>query len=127
MQTEPTSLNLPRMRMMVMNGQRIIQKLNGEKWEVVKVAKAQSLKPGFYNLFQARPPTKTEEYEGVILHSDARNIFQHHKGGIVVHTVVDFDKVPEIGSLVNIKYDAGMRAVLTVPKLGQKQSRAIAH
>ena len=113
MTKEDPSLKLHHTRLVVMNGQRILQTDRTGDWTVEKVAKAQGLKPGFYNLSQGRPPTKSEAYEGLILHADNHNVWQQTRSGIVVHQTVDFDKVPEIAAQVKIGYDDKYRAVVT--------------
>jgi hypothetical protein len=58
-------------RMIVMNGQRIVESEQAEeKWQIAKVDKAHGIKPGIYNLYTSSQAVKTTEYAGVILHTD---------------------------------------------------------
>lgn len=48
-------------RILVLNGQRLIEQLENDEWKTIKVAKAEELTGGVYNIFTARDgDTKTE-------------------------------------------------------------------
>ena len=102
-------------RLVVMNGQRIVQKtLPGtESFEAATndvMGKANGLKPGVYNLYSSLPADKQQSYSGQILHADKESVFQKTGVNIIKHSRSDFDKVPEIGSVISISYNAQGRA-----------------
>jgi hypothetical protein len=51
-------------RLLVMNGQRIVQSEQGGAWTIEKVDKAGAIKPGIYNLHTALPADKSQRYVG---------------------------------------------------------------
>ncbi|VTU46101.1 hypothetical protein SRS16P2_00484 (plasmid) [Variovorax sp. SRS16] len=107
-----------------MNGQRILQALKGTTWAVEKVSRAQNVKPGFYNLHEAKAASKAEAHEGTIIHSDEAKVYQSVGRAVVFHARADFSKLPEIGANLVISYDDQSRAVVTPALRGLKQSRS---
>lgn len=92
-------------RIVVMNGQRLSQEATAPgKWEVVKVDKAGSIKPGLYNLATAKPPMEGKQYSGAIVHTDREAVYQHSQSGLIKHDAQKFSKLPEIGTLKGIEY-----------------------
>jgi len=113
-------------RVLVMNGQRIIQdETTPGQWKNAHVDKAHALKPGIYNLYLAKPADKSTASEGVVVHADKRAVYQQVGKQYVMHDRANFDKVPEIGSAKSISYDPQGRAVVagTSPKLSRGISR----
>ncbi len=95
-------------RLLVMNGQRLVQTEQAGQWATDKVEKAGAVKPGIYNIHLALEADKSKTYEGPVLHSDRDYVYQQiGKSSFVKHTLADFDKVPEIGSNSSIKYSEG--------------------
>lgn len=105
-------------RLLVMNGQRIIQHEQGTQWHNDKVEKAGTLKPGIYNIYLATQADKAKSYDGVILHADKSSVFQQVGKSYVKHERKDFDKIPEIGSNINIRYEQE-RAIASVSAVKQ--------
>ncbi|WP_262965426.1 KfrB domain-containing protein [Methylobacter psychrophilus] len=100
-------------RMIVMNGQRIVESEQAEeKWQIAKVDKAHGIKPGIYNLYKSSQAVKTTEYAGVILHTDKRTIYQQVGKNIVKHESLDFNKVPEVGQVKGISYNLQGKAAM---------------
>jgi hypothetical protein len=97
-------------RLLVMNGQRIVQHEQEGQWQNDKVDRAGILKPGIYNLYLASQADKSKTHDGVVLYADKESIFQQVGKSYVKHARPDFDKMPEIGSNSSIKYEEG-RAV----------------
>lgn len=112
-------------RLLVMNGQRIVQSEQGGAWANQKVDKAGELKPGIYNLYMAQRADKSQRHEGVIVHADSNSVFQQVGKQFVMHSRSDFDKVPDIGSAKSISYDAQGKANVGVEavKLSRGRSR----
>ena len=112
-------------RLLVMNGQCIVQNEQGGAWTNHKVSKAGELKPGIYNLYLAQPADKTQRYDGVIVYADSNNVSQQVGKNFVMHSRADFDKVPEIGSARRISYDAQGKANVSAEavKLSRGRSR----
>lgn len=112
-------------RLLVMNGQRIVQSEQGGAWTNQKVDKAGELKPGIYNLYTSQPADKSQRHEGVIVHADSNSVFQQVGKQFVMHSRSDFDKVPDIGSAKSISYDAQGKANVSAEavKLSRGRSR----
>ncbi len=112
-------------RLLVMNGQRIVQSEQGGAWTNQKVDKAGELKPGIYNLYMAQQADKPQRQEGVIVHADSSSVFQQVGKQFVMHSRSDFDKVPDIGSAKSISYDAQGKANVSAEavKLSRGRSR----
>ena len=109
-------------RLLVMNGQRIVQHEQEGQWQNDKVDKAGIVKPGIYNLYLASQADKSKTHDGVVVYADKESVFQQVGKSYVKHARSDFDKVPEIGSNSSIKYEEG-RAVTSV--LSVQLSRAM--
>lgn len=112
-------------RLLVMNGQRIVQTEQGGAWTSQKVDKAGALKPGIYNLFVAQKADMSQRHDGMIVHIDNNCIFQQIGRNFVMHDCSAFDKVPEIGRVKSIIYDAQGKAVVSAEtiKLSRGRSR----
>jgi len=92
-------------RLLVMNGQRLVQSEQDGQWNTDKVEKAGTIKPGIYNIHLSAQADKANTYDGVILYADKNNVYQQIGKNFVKHDRTAFDKVPEIGSNSSIKYD----------------------
>ncbi|EHW7386092.1 conjugal transfer protein TraO [Escherichia coli] len=112
-------------RLLVMNGQRIVQTESSGAWTNQKVDKAGTLKPGIYNIHTAQKADKSQSHDGTIVHADSNNIYQQVGKNFVMHARSDFDKVPEIGSAKSISYDAQGKANVSAEsvKLSRGRSR----
>lgn len=102
-------------RLVVMNGQRIVQKtLPGtESFEAATndvMGKANGLKPGVYNLYSSLQADKQQSYSGQLIHADKESVYQKAGMNIIKHNREDFDKVPEIGSVLSVSYNAQGKA-----------------
>lgn len=95
-------------RLLVMNGQRLVQIEKEGQWATDKVEKAGPVKPGIYNIHVALQADKAKTHEGMIVHQDRTHVYQQIGKSFVMHAVSDFDIVPEIGSNSSIRYDQGM-------------------
>lgn len=112
-------------RLLVMNGQRIVQDKQEGAWTTKKVDKAGVLKPGIYNLYMAKEADKSQKYDGMIVHSDSNNVYQQiGKNLFVMHERKNFDEVPEIGALKSITYDAQGRAMVATEALKLSRGRS---
>ena len=112
-------------RLLVMNGQRILQHENdGGAWVNQKVEKAGALKPGIYNLHSAQPADKSTAHEGAILHADRSSVYQQTGKNIVMHERANFDKVPDIGSVKNVSYDAAGKAAVGAESVTRSRGRS---
>ena len=110
-------------RLLVMNGQKIIQHEIGGQWKNDKVEKAGLLKPGIYNLYMNSVVDKLKEQEGIVVHSDKNTVYQQVGKSYISHNRADFEKVPEPGVNLNIKYSQGKAVVETSDKLARSLSR----
>lgn len=111
-------------RLLVMNGQRIVQAEKDGAWANQKVDKAGTLKPGIYNLYLGQAADKKQSHDGVIVHADSSNVYQQTGKNFVLHARADFDKVPDIGSVKSISYNAQGKAAVAAeaPKLARGRS-----
>ncbi|MBI3407691.1 MAG: conjugal transfer protein TraO [Planctomycetes bacterium] len=99
-------------RLLVMNGQRLVQSEQGGQWNTDKVEKAGSVKPGIYNIYLSSQADKAKAHDGLIVHADKDHVYQQVGKNFVMHNRADFDKLPEIGANSSVKYDSG-KAVVT--------------
>ena len=106
-----------KLRMIVMNGQKILQTQNNNEWETVGTIKKveEGIKPGVYNIYLATAPVDKNQYEGQIIHVDKENavFYQQVKKDFIVHQLNDVDGKPVAGKDVAITYD-GEKATLTL-------------
>ncbi|WP_417519330.1 IncP plasmid survival protein KfrB [Marinobacter sp.] len=102
-----------KLRLLVMNGQRIVQADQKGAWANLKVDKAGALTPGIYNLYMAKDADKSKSHNGPIVHAGDNKIYQKVDKNFVMHSKSDFDIVPDIGSAKSIKYNAQGKAVVT--------------
>jgi KfrB protein len=103
-------------RIIVMNGQKILQALINNEWETTGTIKKaeEGIKPGIYNIYLSKAPGDKNQYEGKILFIDKdKNIFyQQTNKDFIVHKLNAIDVKPVAGKDVVIKYD-GEKAMLT--------------
>ncbi len=111
-------------RLLVMNGQRLLQEDTEGKWKTVKVDKAQGLKPGIYDLHLARIADKALTHEGAILFADKEHVFQQIGKAMVKHDRNQFEVVPGEGTSAHITYvdNKAMVARVTI-STGRGRSR----
>ncbi len=109
-------------RLLVMNGQRLVQSEQEGQWNTDKVEKAGTIRPGIYNIHLASQADKAKTHDGVILYADRDYVYQQAGKNFVRHDRADFDKLPEIGSNSSIKYDDG-KAIVSPSSI--KQARKI--
>ncbi len=114
----------PKKRLLVMNGQRLVQQKVDEEWNTQKVDKAGALKPGIYDLYLSKAVDKSKSLNGTVLYADKTSVYQKVGQDYIAHSRKDLANVPEPGVNVRISYD-GDRAVVTTlsPKLVQGRSR----
>lgn len=92
-------------RVVVMNGQSVVQVGQVGSWTIEQVERAGSLKPGIYDLGRAREPQAGVLYEGPILLAEREGIYQAASGGIIKHAAGIFSLFPPIGQIRFIEYD----------------------
>jgi cell filamentation protein len=95
-------------RLLVMNGQRLVQIEREGQWATEKVEKAAGVKPGIYNIYLAVLADKAKAHEGIVVHVDHDHLYQQIGKGFVRHALADFNKVPDIGNHVSVKYASGV-------------------
>jgi len=110
-------------RLLVMNGQRIVQTDQNGSWANQKVDKAGSLKPGIYNLYMAKKVDKSQRNDGVIAHIDNDKIYQKVGKNFTTHSKSDFDIVPDIGSAKSISYSSKGKALVSNGLLNSKRHK----
>jgi cell filamentation protein len=103
-------------RLLVMNGQRLVQTEKEGDWVVTKVDKAGAIKPGIYQLSSARKADKLQQHEGVVLHVDRDHVYQQVGSEVVAHDATSFAKLPQVGTVAAIGYQK-QDALVTQPSL----------
>jgi hypothetical protein len=94
-------------RILVMNGQRLVQSEYDNEWVTTKVGKAGEIPPGIYNISGAVAASKDKPYDGVVLHTDQEHVFQQVGKTCVRHSTHGFAQIPTVGTKVAICYIAG--------------------
>ena len=111
-------------RVLVMNGQKLLQSERAGQWQVDKVEKAGALKPGIYNIYLSTPADQASVHVGVVLHADPEFVYQHVGKTFVRHDRTSFAQVPPLGAHVSIRYQQDQAVVAAAAvKLGRKLSR----
>jgi len=104
-----------KLRIVVMNGQKIIQALVNNEWETTGTIKKaeEGIKPGIYNIYLAKTPEDKKQYEGKILYVDKENeVFYQQTGkDFIVHQINVVNGKPVAGNDVVVEYD-GQKAHL---------------
>jgi len=105
-----------KLRMIVMNGQRIIQAMINNEWETTGTIKKveEGIKPGIYNIYLAQKPEDKKQYEGRILYIDKENEVFYQQAGkdFIVHQLNAINGKPVAGKDIVVEYD-GEKAHLT--------------
>lgn len=105
-----------KLRIVVMNGQKIIQSLVNNEWETTGTIKKveEGIKPGIYNIYLAKQPSDKKRYEGMIMYVDKENAVFYQQTGkdFIVHRLNAVDGKPVAGKDMIIEYD-GEKAYLT--------------
>jgi hypothetical protein len=111
-------------RLLVMNGQRLLQSEKEGQWQTVHVDKAMGIKPGIYDLHLARVADKSAAYDGVVLFADKEHVFQSTGKSIVRHDRNRFTLAPDTGIEVRITYgnDLALVAAMSI-RSGRGRSR----
>lgn len=113
-----------RQRLLVMNGQRLLQTSQAGSWVTSKVDKAGALKPGIYALHLAKPADKTLTYDGPFLFADSTSVYQKAGKDVIKHKREDFSSVPGPGTDIGVRYDGGKALVApSTAKLVRGRSR----
>lgn len=114
----------PKQRIIVMNGQKILQTLVNDIWATTGTIKKaeEGIKPGIYNIYLAKTPSEQNQYEGKILYIDKDNavFYQQVKKDFIMHKLIAVDGKPVAGRDVAIKYD-GEKAKLTQADMLKKR------
>ncbi|MCP5246112.1 MAG: conjugal transfer protein TraO [Burkholderiales bacterium] len=93
-------------RLLVMNGQKLVQNEVDGTWKTIKVTKAPGLKAGIYNIYLAKEAeTANHSYEGLIIHVDKDFFYQKSGNEFIKHSSKYFLKLPEVGKIITVRYD----------------------
>ncbi|TXI39735.1 MAG: conjugal transfer protein TraO [Nitrosomonas sp.] len=118
-----------KLRMIVMNGQKILQTQNNNEWETVGTIKKadEGIKPGVYNIYLAKMPVDKKQYEGQIIYIDKENavFYQQVKKDFIVHQLNAVDGKPVAGKDVIITYDEEKATLTLIDTLKNKRSLKI--
>jgi KfrB protein len=94
-------------RLLVMNGQRLVQSEQEGRWNTDKVEKAGAVKPGIYNIYLSVQADKTKVYDGMVVFVDKEHVYQKIGKDFVKHERRYFDGSLDIQGQSRIKYEAG--------------------
>lgn len=94
-------------RLLVMNGQLLVQSEQAGEWHTDKVEKAASVKPGIYAIYLATAADKLKAHDGPIIHIDSAGVYQQVGKNFILHNRADFVKLPDLGAHLTVKYNAG--------------------
>ena len=94
-------------RLLVMNGQLLVQSEQAGEWRTDKVEKAARLKPGLYAIYLASPADKGKAHDGPIIHIDKEGVYQQVGKHCVLHDRADFLTLPDLGKHITVQYKAG--------------------
>ena len=115
-----------KLRMVVMNGQKILQTQNNNEWETIGTIKKvdEGIKPGVYNIYLAKTPSDKNQYEGQIIHIDKENaiFYQQVKKDFIVHQLKATYGKPVAGKDVAIQYDGKKATLIPIDMLKNKRS-----
>ena len=118
-----------KLRMIVMNGQKILQTQNNNDWETIGTIKKvdEGIKPGVYNIYLAKTPVDKNQYEGQIIYIDKENaiFYQQVKKDFIVHQLKAVDGKPVAGKDVVIAYDEEKATLTLIDSLKNKRSLKI--
>ena len=105
-----------KLRVIVMNGQRIVEAEEDGVWKVLEVSKAGKLRAGIYNLYLSQLADKTKHYNGIVVHSTDEYLYQQSYNSIISHLRSDFyQMLPKNGTLKKIVYDTQGKARINAP------------
>ncbi len=95
-----------KIRILVMNGQRLVQKEQEGRWVTEKVKKAVGIKPGIYNIFLAKDAACEEVniFIGTIVHEDEDYFYQKVGKEFIKHDKPFFDIKSALGKKITIEY-----------------------
>ncbi|MES3021656.1 MAG: KfrB domain-containing protein [Pseudomonadota bacterium] len=100
-----------KLRLLVMNGQRLVQSEHDGQWNTEKVEKAAGVKPGIYNIHLSVTADKSKSHSGQFVFIDRKQVYQQVGKNFIKHDLADFDKVPEVGTNSSVKYNDGKATV----------------
>ena len=116
---------MPKQRIIVMNGQKIIQIQVNDVWETTGTIKKaeEGIKPGIYNIYLAKTPSDNNQYEGKILYIDKENavFYQQVKKDFIMHKLNAVDGKLVAGKDVAIKYEGEKAKLNQVDMLKKKR------
>jgi hypothetical protein len=104
---------MEKLRLLVMNGQRIVQTETDGEWVVLGVDRANGLPPGIYKLFNGSLADKLGRYRGMIVYIGQDYLFQKVGDDYILHACSDFKRTkPASGAVKVISYDKEGKAVI---------------
>ena len=118
-----------KLRMIVMNGQRIIQALVNNEWETTGTIKKveEGIKPGIYNIYLAKQPEDKKQYEGKVLYIDKENEVFYQQSGkdFIVYQLNAINGKPVAGKDVVVEYDGEKVHLVQINILKNKKALKI--
>lgn len=91
-------------RILVMNGQRLIENQVDGIWKTIKVTKEESLKGGIYNIFMAKNADRNEKNDGILVHATNTEFYMKTAFGFIKYENHEGIKLPHIGSHISVSF-----------------------
>ncbi|MCG7556057.1 MULTISPECIES: KfrB domain-containing protein [Pseudoalteromonas] len=91
-----------KIRLLVMNGQKLLESQNNDSWQVDGVERSTPLKCGVYNLFNCIEAEPTEVYHGRVVHVDELYVYQQIDNKFVRHDKETLGQSVSTGDTVTI-------------------------
>ena len=116
-------------RLIVMNGQKVLQTLVNDEWETTGTIKKaeEGIKPGIYNIYLAKVASANTQYQGKTLYIDKENaiFYQQVNKDFIVHQLNAADGKPVAGKDVAITYDGEKATLISIDTLKNKRTLKI--
>ena len=103
-------------RLLVMNGQMLVQNERSGEWQTDRVEKSANVKPGIYAIYLATAADKGKVHDGPVLYINDAGIYQQVGTNFVVHERDSFPKIPELGANLSVRYPNGICVATPVTK-----------
>jgi hypothetical protein len=117
--------SMDKLRVLVMHGQRVLERMQGQTWETVDVKAEMAITPGIYNIFNAKIADTNAAHTGMVIHTDDDFVYQAVQKNVYVrHAAAAFEQLPELGSTISIGYESGRAKITNVaPQVRRGLSR----
>lgn len=110
-------------RILVLNGQRLLENFENDEWKTIKTYKFNSLPGGVYNIFAARDGEKEKNSEGLLVHASENEFYLKSAFGMLKYEINEYLKLPGIGSFIKVAFDENKQIIVNT--VDQKQTHKL--